>query len=589
MSDQLAGGAPSTAPSSRYRASSGGVPTTRPPSDSPPPHRSSRTHHHHHQHRHGRASSEISGSRQKYPPQTSGVASPGVNAPSTSGSTNPSKIPAADASTALPCATNGNGTSRNESTVSQTSSSTTANRHTHRSSHGTPRLSYHRSSTAPSISTTSSSKRSSHDKKSRRTSSGKGGDGAAASTVTASETSALKTNVSAVADGISKTKHKSDPTSAADHVGGSFLIMDDDQESVYRSSDDIPILDREIDEGSARSSRNAGQTLDELVTRLLAQPLSKSDSNFASTFLCLYRKFATPRELLDAFIVRFEELEHDGTQHLIRISNQLRHLGILTLWVLGYPGDFAYPTVRNRLDRFLATLLHHRAFAVAIKEMRLQLEAGVEDDDVGWAKSDDVPDKLAEMEDIFGTLQTNSTSSTLIVHPPGDESPPEHDGADGKIADGTGQKPARISDAPSSSSSGDRSAKWSAGSFQTLLNSVESAEREAQRLVPNPRTLLTKVQWHQFMDLLEEDVAEEMTRIDWIMFSSIRPRDLVRHVSLNASQRAQCKSLENVNRMITHFNHVAYWVSSMIILRDKPKHRARALEKFMGIAWVSFL
>ena len=87
------------------------------------------------------------------------------------------------------------------------------------------------------------------------------------------------------------------------------------------------------------------------------------------------------------------------------------------------------------------------------------------------------------------------------------------------------------------------------------------------------------------MDMLEEDIAEEMTRIDWIMFSSIRPRDLVRHVSLSASQKESCKSLENVHRMITHFNHVAYWVSNMIILRDKPKHRAKALEKFMGIAW----
>jgi hypothetical protein len=57
----------------------------------------------------------------------------------------------------------------------------------------------------------------------------------------------------------------------------------------------------------------------------------------------------------------------------------------------------------------------------------------------------------------------------------------------------------------------------------------------------------------------------------------------VRHVSLTAEQKEKCKSLKNVNRMINHFNHVAKWVANMILIRDKPKHRAPALEKFMNI------
>jgi hypothetical protein len=38
--------------------------------------------------------------------------------------------------------------------------------------------------------------------------------------------------------------------------------------------------------------------------------------------------------------------------------------------------------------------------------------------------------------------------------------------------------------------------------------------------------------------------------------------------------------------MIKQFNHIAFFVASMILLRDKPKHRARCLEKFMSIAVV---
>lgn len=96
---------------------------------------------------------------------------------------------------------------------------------------------------------------------------------------------------------------------------------------------------------------------------------------------------------------------------------------------------------------------------------------------------------------------------------------------------------------------------------------------------------LTKIQWHQFMEITDEQVARELTRIDWIMYSSIRPRDLIRDVSLPAEQKEKCTSLEHVNRMVQHFNHIAYWVANMILLRDKPKHRAKTLEKFMGVAW----
>ena len=89
------------------------------------------------------------------------------------------------------------------------------------------------------------------------------------------------------------------------------------------------------------------------------------------------------------------------------------------------------------------------------------------------------------------------------------------------------------------------------------------------------------------MEISEDDIARELTRIDWIMYSSIKPRDLVRHVTLSAEERGKCRGLENIDRMINHFNHIAFWVANLVLLRDKPKHRARMLERFMRIAWVS--
>ena len=92
-------------------------------------------------------------------------------------------------------------------------------------------------------------------------------------------------------------------------------------------------------------------------------------------------------------------------------------------------------------------------------------------------------------------------------------------------------------------------------------------------------------QYELFMVISTTEIANELTRIDWEEFSRIRPRDLVRHISVPSSHR-ESPNLACVNNMISHFNHVACWVASVILEKPKPKHRAKALEKFMEIAWV---
>ncbi|KAI9681401.1 MAG: hypothetical protein M1817_002684 [Caeruleum heppii] len=362
--------------------------------------------------------------------------------------------------------------------------------------------------------------------------------------------------------------------------------MDEDNEDGCRISDEIPILDRDEIDKSDAAPRVTGETLKGLVDRLLAQPLSKADANFSAIFLCLYRKFAAPGELLDTMVAQFDVLDKGDAQHMLRLSTQLRHLSIMSQWVNEYPGDFANTATRQRLAQFVSRLSHNRAFAVAAKEMQSQLEVVVPDDDVSWARADAEQDRPNTMDSFFSTTSNHSTASTLLADLNIDEHSKET--ASHTVVEGEGdpgKASTRSSGAPSNSSSGAHSSSWSSASFHTLYSSIEGAEREAQRLVPTPRIPFAKLQWHQFMDILDEDIAEELTRIDWIMFSSIRPRDLVRHVSLSTVQKESCKNLENVNRMISHFNHVAYWVSNLILLRDKPKHRAKALEKFMSVAW----
>lgn len=374
------------------------------------------------------------------------------------------------------------------------------------------------------------------------------------------------------------------PFKPSDHTVDS--PTDENMQSIFKDPDYAsPILpgpDDELGDGGRREhNASAGETLEDLVHRLLSRPSSKSDANFASIFLCLYRKFAAPGRVLDLILLYFGEVDDDDDEQKPPTSSQLRHLGVLSQWVLGYPGDFSSSDTRRRLKDFLARLPNTRPFAAATKDMLAVLDVAHEDDDAGWGKSDvnagsDRSPPTSRSRGVSRSVPPETTVEDLEASM-GDVSL-EFDG---------GRNPARISGAPSNASSAGNSTTLSAGSSQTLFNTAELAEREAQLLTPSPRRRLSKTEWHQFMELNDDEFAEELTRIDWIMFSAIRPRDLVRHVSLSTQQKETCRNLENVNRWINQFNHVAAWVTNMILLRDKPKHRARALEKFMNIAWVS--
>lgn len=332
------------------------------------------------------------------------------------------------------------------------------------------------------------------------------------------------------------------------------------------------------------NGKEQGVTFEDLVNRLLAPPMSKSDSKFAAIFLCLYRMFAPPSALIKVIVRHFEELNDQDLPHLTRITSQLRYLNIVREWSLDYPGDFAHPLTRRFMTAFVQSLASTPEYAIAYKEISLNLDVVAEDDDYQWACSDQSRSRANTTDSSLTMSSVQSAASTLNADSPtltansSTEDIVEHIGPEKP-------QPSRVSGTLSSFPSINRSESQSTGSFQPLLSALENAQRQAQLLTPTPRNLLTKVQWHQLMDITEEEIARELTRIDWIMYCSIRPRDLIRHASLAGDQKENCKSLEHFNRMIHQFNHVAFWVANVILLRDKPKHRAKALEKFMSVAW----
>ncbi|PHH92891.1 hypothetical protein CDD83_4034 [Cordyceps sp. RAO-2017] len=343
--------------------------------------------------------------------------------------------------------------------------------------------------------------------------------------------------------------------------GESFLELDESDAESHEYADDIPILQRGDDHVIERQPKPVGVTFDELVDRLLAMRLSKADNNFSDIFLCLYRKFAAPGDLFSAILVRLDRARDDKTAHyLTKTATQLRIIEVVAKWVSLYPGDFARPTTRRNLEDFIMHLSTEPVFSIASQQMRRNLQFNViVDDDTGWANADDAGDEIAskilskdmgQLSDGIGTLQLS-------------------DEADGR---------------PSNSSETSAPDKGSIVGSQSFFSSYDEHERHAALLEPTDLQPMSKVRYHNFKDISDDEIANELTRIDWTMFSSIRIRDFVRHVSLSAAEKEKCKSLRNINRMINHFNHIAKWVANMILLKDKPKHRAQMLEKFMNIA-----
>ena len=369
-------------------------------------------------------------------------------------------------------------------------------------------------------------------------------------------------------------------------LGGSFdTTMENDN---YEHNSDVQTAATSMENLPSAAGSEAGVPFDHLMDRLLSQTMSKANCRFVAVFLCLYRKFAPPAILLKAIIERFELLSKTEGPYLIKITAQLRNLNVLSQWIGGYPGDFAHPTTRRQMGAFIARLEKYRVFAAVTREMTANLDSVVIDDDTLWAcsdadiKTDIVVEEFAPLsvaQSIKSLVDANADSSE-VEDPDGDVADSGWDGDDNESYDALSALSPPVSGE-------DRSGSQSQGSLQTSLNGVEIAQIQAQSLGPTPRHTLSKIQWHQFMGMAEEDIARELTRIDWIMFASIKPRDLVRHISSSMDEREQYKGLGNVSRWINHFNHTAYWVANMILLRDKPKHRAKALEKFMGIAWVS--
>ncbi|KAG0237422.1 hypothetical protein BGW42_000998 [Actinomortierella wolfii] len=92
---------------------------------------------------------------------------------------------------------------------------------------------------------------------------------------------------------------------------------------------------------------------------------------------------------------------------------------------------------------------------------------------------------------------------------------------------------------------------------------------------PQPSANVTST---PFMDISDEDVADQLTCVEFGLFRKLKPRDMLRQVWKSG------KGSVAFQACIAHFNFISSWVGTMILAPPKVKHRAKMMEKFISIA-----
>lgn len=328
-----------------------------------------------------------------------------------------------------------------------------------------------------------------------------------------------------------------------------------------------------------------GFAFDALVARLLAKPNTKADTKFVTSFLCLYRLFASPSDLFSSFVAHFNAMLCSDEMQFAKVAELLRYLSVLAQWIALYPGDLSHIKIRRAVVIFVAGLENHKSLLPSIEQIMSSLTAKVVDEDDDWMCNDEstISKSQNSLHSSRGPARTSSTQRTSTVASQYSHIPREELGSDsGSDEDLLTMSSQRQSVIASSTSSYTR---YPSGPTTDVSESLLVAREDASKLRTVPRNTIAKSQWHQFMACPTEDLAQEITRIDWTVYSAIRPRDFVRYAVAPVKNKIRSGQFDYIAMMTKHFNHLALFVTGMVLLRDKPKHRAKMLEKMMDLAW----
>lgn len=264
-----------------------------------------------------------------------------------------------------------------------------------------------------------------------------------------------------------------------------------------------------------------------------------------------------------------------------------RMTGAIIDWVQAYPGDLC-DVETTRLFRLILDSITEHTFMAHLTVELIDIDKRIPtftDPDKSWAlrppgsismsnrrKSMMMPDELVLGDDLLYELDTDHSLSRSEVNTPIKDRGASTSSL--QVAEEASAIMNRVTSASESklatvSSMSDKDNK-------SIYSGSASASPSASAASDgSPVQWTAAVSW--IMNNQPEHFASELTRLQWDLFSAIRPRDVFRHDLGKESDTP-------VGRSIVFFNRVSRWVSTMILASPKAKHRARIYERFTLIA-----
>ncbi|KAJ7071009.1 ras guanine nucleotide exchange factor domain-containing protein [Mycena amicta] len=331
---------------------------------------------------------------------------------------------------------------------------------------------------------------------------------------------------------------------------------------------DPPPIPKETKEKEASSRPWA--TLDELLDKLLFLAVSGDDPTYITHFLLTYRRFASPRSVLLAMQLRLRQLDQPSGDPMFACFAQMRICHLLEQWIRDYPYDFKVrgtPSALSALFKSITSktyLLHYGADFLPFHEMLPNLV----DKDAAWALKPDYPEDESDYDDDekSAVLTLSSTHSSDLELPSNTRSPSSK-----------AKTPTTL--APSRERKGSipfSSKITSTPPIASALGPTDNSEGT------NRSTLKDLLKVAMDLNMIDsEEIAQEITRMQAKLFLDIEPRHWLRYTFVGGKKDPLTDSIVCFNDFS---NHLAVWVVSMILCHDKPKVRAKQIEKMVEIA-----
>ncbi|TBU48354.1 ras GEF [Dichomitus squalens] len=344
------------------------------------------------------------------------------------------------------------------------------------------------------------------------------------------------------------------------------------------STTDVSTSDGVRDLSTKESSRAPPwMSLDDLLNKLLFMAVCDDDPVFISHFLLTYRRFASPRAILLAMQKRMRALDHPTGDPLFACYAQMRICQLLDHWINLYPTDFAVSGASSALAALIKSilnktyLLHYGAEFLPFLEMVSSLK----DKDASWAlKVEDESSDSSSISDEEHSFLVDQPVSQRSSSPP---PIPADNGPSNPSASQSGFARERKASLPLTAKALISSAP-TAGQGGDLQDSIPKAPANL-----SPKDILRALQ--HTSQLLQNydpaDIAQEMTRLQCQFFLRIEPRHWLQHVLVQGKKDTESDPIVVYNLLSNHFGE---WVVSLILCHDKPKNRARQIEKFIDIA-----